>query len=76
MGVLAAAAWLLADKCCVAAHLFGPQHRYCLRAIGRLCREDVREAARPARAALRRYTDSSEVLLYLSMLALLTRGCL
>ncbi|CAN0176281.1 unnamed protein product [Ectocarpus sp. 8 AP-2014] len=48
-----AAAWLLADKCCVAAHLFGPRHRYCLRAIGRLCREDVREAARPARAALR-----------------------
>ncbi|CAN0264862.1 unnamed protein product, partial [Ectocarpus fasciculatus] len=48
-----AAAWLLADKCCVAAHLFGPQHRYCLRAIERLCLEDVREAARPARAALR-----------------------
>ncbi|CAM9838323.1 unnamed protein product [Ectocarpus sp. 12 AP-2014] len=48
-----AAAWLLADKCCVAAHMFGPQHRYCLRAIGRLCREDVREAACPARAALR-----------------------
>lgn len=49
-----AAVWLLADKCLVAAHVFGPQHRYCLRAIGRLCREDLREAARPARAALRR----------------------
>ncbi|CAN0120184.1 unnamed protein product, partial [Laminaria digitata] len=48
------AVWLLADKCSVAAHLFGPQHRYCLRAIRRLCRCDVREIARPARAALRR----------------------
>eukprot|EP00903_Cladosiphon_okamuranus_P010417 g9853.t1 len=49
-----AAVWLLADKCLVAAHMFGPQHRFCLRAIWRLCREDLREPARLARAALRR----------------------
>eukprot|EP00904_Undaria_pinnatifida_P003845 jgi/Undpi1/13461/HiC_scaffold_8.g03120.m1 len=53
-GAPLAAVWLLADKCSVAAQLFGPQHRYCLRAINRLCRQDVREVARPVRAALRR----------------------
>lgn len=47
------AVWLLANKCCVAAHVFGPAHPYCLAAIGRLCRDDVREVARPARHVLR-----------------------
>lgn len=53
------AVWLLTNKCCVAAHLFGPQHGYCLRAIGRLCRNDVREVGRPAREALRRCSHTA-----------------
>lgn len=44
---------LLGNKCCVAAHLFGPTHPYCLRAIGCLCEDDVQDVARPVRKLLR-----------------------